>query len=110
MTDEQPHTDSTPVDEVTPVRLGLLRYSIIRILIFGAVAGVLWLVGIRSNPLILVALALVISGFISLIALNRTRDAASVSVSSALSRMNDRIESSARAEDDLTEEPPPSST
>ena len=75
-----------------------------------AVAGVLWLVGIRSNPLILVALALVISGFISLIALNRTRDAASVSVSSALSRMNDRIESSARAEDDLTEEPPPSST
>ena len=110
MTDEQPHTDSTPVDEVTPVRHGLLRYTIIRILILGAVAGVLWLVGIRSNPLILVALALVISGFISLIALNRTRDAASVSVSSALSRMNDRIESSARAEDDLTEEPPPSST
>ena len=89
--------------QLPTARHGLLRYTVIRVLIFAAVAAVLWLVGIRSNPLILVALALVISGFISLVALNRTRDAASVSVSSAFGRMNERIEKSAQAEDDLPE-------
>ena len=89
--------------QLPTARHGLLRYTVIRVLIFAAVAAVLWLVGIRSNPLILVALALVISGFISLVALNRTRDAASVSVSSAFGRMNERIEKSAKAEDDLPE-------
>jgi len=85
---------------MTEKRFALLRYTVIRIAIFAAVAGVLWLVGIRANTLLLVALALVISGFISLFTLNRSRDAASTSVSGVFQRMNQRIDESARAEDE----------
>jgi len=81
-------------------RFALLRYTVIRLVIFAAVAAVLWLVGIRSNTFLLVALALVISGFISLFALNRSRDAASTSVSGVFRKLNERIDESARAEDD----------
>ena len=68
------------------------------------VTGVLWLIGIRANTLILLALGLVISGLISIFALSRTRDQASASIVGVFTRLNQRIDQSARAEDD-TENP-----
>lgn len=103
--EERQPTESpdSPAASLPEARHGLLRYTAERVVLLIAVVGVLWLIGIRSNPLLLVALALVISGFISMVVLNRSRDAASVSVASMFRRMNDRIDASARAED----EPPP---
>jgi Protein of unknown function (DUF4229) len=80
-------------------RFGLARYTVIRLALFAVVTAVLWLVGVRANLFLLLALGLVLSGFISLFALDRSRDAASTSVTGAFGRMNQRIEASARAED-----------
>ncbi|MCX6460313.1 MAG: DUF4229 domain-containing protein [Actinobacteria bacterium] len=105
---EAEHVEPIAVDESTSQskRFGLLRYTAIRLVLFIAVTAVLWLVGIRANLFFLLALGLVISGFISLFALNRTRDDASASVSGAFSRINRRIEQSATAED-IEPDPPP---
>ena len=100
----EPIADDEPSNQST--RFGLLRYTAIRLAIFVAVTAVLWLIGIRANVFFLLALGLVISGFISLFALNRTRDAASASVSGTFGRINRRIEQSATAEDSEPEPPP----
>jgi len=80
-------------------RFALLRYTLVRLAIFAVVTGLLWLIGVRTNTLLLIALGLVISGFISLVVLNRSRDAASASVVGVFSRINARIDASTRAED-----------
>jgi len=103
---EQVEPMSVDESAAQPKRFGLLRYTAIRLVLFIAVTAVLWLVGIRANLFFLLALGLVISGFISLFALNRTRDDASVSVSGAFSRINRRIEQSATAEDGELDPPP----
>ena len=102
----EPNDVGEPQPEASKSRFGLLRYTAIRLALFIVVTAVLWLIGIRANVFFLLALGLVISGFISLFALNRTRDAASTSVSGTFSRINRRIEQSATAED-VTPEPPP---
>lgn len=87
-------------------RFALLRYTLVRLAIFAVVTGLLWLIGIRANTFLLIALGLVISGFISLVVLNRSRDAASASVVGIFSRINQRIDESTRAED-VEPSPPP---
>ena len=56
-----------------------------------------WLTGLRG--LMALALAIVISGAISLLLLNRQRDAMSTKVTSFFRRINERIDASTRAED-----------
>ena len=78
----------------------MLKYTAVRFLLFAGVTAVLWLIGIRVDIWVLLALGLAISGLISFFLLNRTRDDASSSLVGAFRRMNDRIDSSARAEDE----------
>ena len=77
--------------------MDLLRYSLLRLLLFLVTAGVLWLLGMRGFVLLLVAI--LVSGFVSIVALRRPRDAASGALDRRLRRINERIESSAAAED-----------
>lgn len=56
-----------------------------------------WITGLRG--LMSLALALVVSGAISLLLLNRQRDAMSATVSKFFRRINERIDASTRAED-----------
>lgn len=73
-------------------------YTTARILLFLAALGILYLVGARGW--LLLALALVISGIISLVALSRQRDAMSGSITTRLSNFRRRIEEGTRREDD----------
>jgi Protein of unknown function (DUF4229) len=68
--------------------MALLRYTVLRVLVFLATAGVLWLLGLRGLWLALIAILL--SGFISIVVLYRSRAAASIEVSERLSRGRDR--------------------
>lgn len=81
--------------------MAFLRYSTLRFLLLLASGAVLYLVGLRGLPLLL--LAFVVSGIASLFVLDRQRDALGSSVGGFFSRLNARIDASARAED---EEPP----
>lgn len=76
----------------------LLKYFLLRVLVFAAVAALLALVGLRGWWLLLIAV--VVSGLISIFALNRTRDEVSTSLSDRLSAIRNRIDESTRAEDD----------
>lgn len=75
-----------------------LVYTLSRVLLFVAVFGVLYLLGARE--LVLIVLAFLISGAISLVLLSGQRDAMSSSVTGTFRRINERIEASSRAEDE----------
>ena len=75
-----------------------LVYTLSRVLLFVAVFGVLYFLGARD--LVLIVLAFLISGAISLVLLSRQRDAMSSSVTGTFRRINERIEASSRAEDE----------
>ena len=77
--------------------MALLRYTLLRVLLFLVVAALLWIVGLRG--LWLVMFAILGSGMISVFALSRSRDAASVSLSNWLSKFKRRIDQRAAAED-----------
>ena len=82
-----------------PRWIAFLAYTALRVLIF---AGV-WLLLSLLTPLRglwSLSLAILVSGAISIVALNRQRDAVSVGVSGFFKRLNDRIDASTRAEDD----------
>jgi hypothetical protein len=79
-------------------RHSVLVYTLARIVLFAVVVGVLFLLGLRSY--LLLAVAVLLSGAISLVMLNRARDAMSSSVSGTFRRINDKIDASTRAEDD----------
>lgn len=75
-----------------------MLYTSARLGVFLAVWLILqWLTGLRG--LMALALAIVISGAISLLLLNRQRDAMSTKVASFFRRINERIDASTRAED-----------
>ena len=81
-----------------PRWIAFLAYTALRIIIF---AGV-WLLLSLLTPLRglwSLSLAILVSGAISIFALNRQRDAVSVGVSGFFTRLNDRIDASTRAED-----------
>ena len=52
----------------------MIRYSILRFLIFFGVVFVLWLVGLRDNPTLLLVLSAVISVVVSFVALRGMRE------------------------------------
>jgi hypothetical protein len=76
----------------------VLGYTAARVALFAATAGVLYVVGARD--LLLVALAVLISGPVSLVLLSRQRDAMSAAVVSAARRGRRKIEESRTREDD----------
>lgn len=73
-------------------------YTLARILLFAVTLGLLYLVGARG--LLMVALALVISGIISFVVLSRQRDAMSGAIASRIGGFRERLDQGTRAEDD----------
>jgi Mn2+/Fe2+ NRAMP family transporter len=73
-------------------------YTTSRILLFAVVLGLLYLVGARG--LLLVGLAVLISGIVSFIVLSRQRDAMSGAITSRISNFRERLDEGTRAEDD----------
>lgn len=76
----------------------LLAYTGLRLLVFAVALVLLWLVGARG--LLLVALAVLISGVASYVLLSRQRDALSSTMVTRWRTNNDRIDAPARAEDE----------
>jgi len=74
-----------------------LSYTLLRVLIFLAVALILALFGVHGLTLIVVAL--LISAIISLPLLSRFRDRMSTSLSSRLGRFSARLDEGTRGED-----------
>lgn len=58
--------------------MALLKYTLLRLALLAVTAAVLWLVGLRGWLLLLVAF--IVSGVISIIALSRARDEVSTSL------------------------------
>jgi hypothetical protein len=81
-----------------------LAYTGLRLLVFAVALILLWLVGARG--LLLVALAVLVSGVASYVLLSRQRDALSSTMVTRWRNINDRIDARARAED----EPPDDAT
>jgi len=78
-----------------------IAYTSARILLFVAAAGLLYLVGARG--LLLLGLALLVSGIASYVLLSRQRDAMSSVITSRLQGLRGlgrRLDAGARAEDD----------
>ena len=80
-------------------------YTGLRLLLFAVVLVLLWLVGARG--LLLLALAVLISGIASVVLLSPQRDALSSSLVTRWRSINDRIDARARAEDEPPEEGTP---
>jgi hypothetical protein len=77
--------------------MAFLRYTLLRVLLFLAVAALLWIVGIRGIWLAL--FAILGSGIISVFALSRSRDAASVALANRMSTIKGRMAERTTAED-----------
>ena len=78
--------------------VAFLFYTLLRLLLFGAV----WLLVQILTPwrgLLAIAVAILISGGISLFVLDRPRGQLAAGVDAFIRRINDRIDASARAED-----------
>ena len=75
-----------------------LSYTLGRVLLFFAALGLMYISGARG--LLLVGLALLISGIISFVVLSRLRDAMSGSITSRISSFRERLDEGSRAEDD----------
>ncbi len=87
-----------------PQWVSVLVYSLLRLVLLLAVWGLIaWLSPVKG--LWALALALLVSGAISLFALNRQRDEMSVGVASFFGRINARIDAAARAEDPVPSQP-----
>jgi Flp pilus assembly protein TadB len=74
-----------------------LYYSLLRVLLFFAVAVVLALFGVHGITLL--AVALVISAILSLLLLSRLRDRMSASLTRRVDRFHQRLDEGTRAED-----------
>ena len=75
-----------------------IAYTCARILLFVAATGLLYLAGGRG--LLLLGLALVISGIISYVVLSRQRDAMSSAITSRIQGFRGRLDAGTRAEDE----------
>jgi hypothetical protein len=74
-----------------------IAYTAARILLFVAAAGLIYLAGARG--LLLLGLALLVSGAASYILLTRQRDAMAGALSRRLGSVRDRLDAGTRAED-----------
>jgi Protein of unknown function (DUF4229) len=75
----------------------VLIYSLSRLALFAATAGVLFLVGARG--LLLLALSILVSGVVSFVLLSRQRDAVSSSVTERAGRIRGNLAEGAARED-----------
>jgi Mn2+/Fe2+ NRAMP family transporter len=75
----------------------VIIYSLSRLLLFAATAGVLYLAGARG--FLLLALSVLISGVVSFVLLTRQRDAVSSSVTERASRIRQNLAEGAARED-----------
>ncbi|MDN3353994.1 DUF4229 domain-containing protein [Actinomadura sp. DC4] len=75
----------------------VLIYSLSRLALFAATAGVLFLVGARG--FLLLALSILVSGIVSFVLLSRQRDAVSSSVTERAGRIRDNLADGAARED-----------
>lgn len=76
----------------------VIVYTAARLALFGATVGVLYLTGFRG--LLLLALAVLISGIVSFVLLSRQRDAISSAVTKRAARMRQNLAEGAAREDD----------
>lgn len=81
--------------------MALLKYTLLRLALLAVTAGVLYLVGLRDWLLLFVAF--LVSGLISIFALNRARDEVSVSLTQRQQTIHDRLQ---HPGDDSTEDEP----
>ena len=77
--------------------MALLRYTALRLFIFGVVAALLWILGLRGFWLVLVAIML--SGFASLLVLSRSRDELSRAFVERRVKIKQRLAERTEAED-----------
>jgi Protein of unknown function (DUF4229) len=78
----------------------ILRYTVLRILVFLVIFGGLWLISRdRVSLLLVLALALLVSGLVSLYLLRRQRDEMAGRVADRVRRTRSRVQESTRAED-----------
>jgi membrane protein implicated in regulation of membrane protease activity len=77
--------------------MALVRYTALRFLVFAVVAALLWIFGLRDFWLLLVAILL--SGFVSLFVLNRSRDELSSAYLERREKIKKRMAERAAAED-----------
>ena len=75
-----------------------VAYTAARILLFVAATGLIYLAGARG--LLLIGLALVVSGIASYVLLSRMRDKMASSISGRIDSVRSRLDEGARAEDD----------
>jgi NADH:ubiquinone oxidoreductase subunit 2 (subunit N) len=75
-----------------------LAYTGVRFLLFVVAAGLIYLAGARG--LLLIGLALVVSGVASYVLLSRMRDRMASSISRRIDSVRSRIDKGARVEDD----------
>lgn len=74
--------------------MALLRYTLLRLLLFGVVAALFWIVGLH-DPLLLLLAAVFVSGLISLFVLRGPRDEVSTRLSDRLSTIHNRLDRTA---------------
>jgi CHASE1-domain containing sensor protein len=73
-------------------------YTTSRILLFAVVLGLLYVVGVRG--VLLLGLAVLISGLVSFIVLSRQRDAMAGAITSRITNFRQRLDEGTRGEDD----------
>ena len=82
--------------------MAFVRYTALRALVFAVVAALLWIFGLRGYWLLLFAILL--SGFVSLFALNRSRDELSTAFVTRREKTRQRIADRTAAEDAWNDE------
>jgi len=75
-----------------------LAYTAVRFLLFAAAVGLIYLAGARG--LLLIALALLVSGAASYVLLSRMRDSMAKSINRRIESVRSRIDQGTRVEDD----------
>ena len=75
-----------------------LAYTAVRFLLFAVAVGLIYLAGARG--LLLIALALLVSGAASYVLLSRMRDSMASSINRRIESVRSRIDEGTRAEDD----------
>jgi len=75
-----------------------LAYTAVRFVLFAVAVGLIYLAGARG--LLLIALALLVSGAASYVLLSRMRDSMASSISRRIESVRSRIDEGSRVEDD----------
>ena len=75
-----------------------LAYTAVRFLLFAVAVGLIYLAGARG--LLLIALALLVSGAASYVLLSRMRDSMASSINRRIESVRSRIDEGSRVEDD----------